>query len=474
MINNFLTFSFDGDTFPIMAKLQDEGAKVYVCQIEDASVLGVDSWISEKETPETKKRRMSLYNGILKKIPYEEMMTALSRIQNKDDYYVIFGFNSLYKIAEKVLAMGFKYGNFPLEDDFLREKDRQAAKDFVSKNYDRVMVSPVEKIKGVDNVIKFIQESDKMWCVKSDGNFGETIVPDKDDLEMARRQVIGWLNLHRADYEKGELLLEEKIVKPIEFIPEMAFWNGEYLYSQVEIESRMFGGMDHGPQTGGNQNLIIRTDEHDPINDICFPPAARELMKGRIGLSFMDCGLLSDGEDLYFTEFAGNRWGWGGVFTELSMAYQNGKMATNYFNSIIQGQNPLTNLFGASTAVYSIEPDDKFPEMVKQDMPLFMTDKAAKNFYGMQIRKQGDQLMNVGYRKYDDCPMGYVVGRGNTIDQALEIIFESLLKTSYKGLYHRSEEDFKTFKNCTSVVHRYNYLIKSGFISGDIYKKHQD
>ena len=465
---NYVFFSYDGGIFPVADHLQREGNKVYVCQISNPNDIGMDTWINASDFEkklETKKRRMSLYDGILKKYSLSEMMTALGKVKDKENYFVIFDHNTLCKISEQVLAMGFEKGIFPLTEDFEREDDRDAAKEFVKQHYPMIRLKETKEFTKVDELLKFIKESNEIWVVKSDGNFVETIVPDKDDIEMAKKQIETALTDEGKDAEKGKLIVEKKIKDPIEFTPQMAFWNGEYLYSQVEIETRMFGAEDIGPQTGGNLNVVIRTYENDKINQICFPRAAKDLMKGRKGLTFLDAGILSDGENLFFTEFAGCRWGWGGIFSEMSASESGKLMCTNYFEAVARCEEPYAYEVGSSVALYNIKPDSDVARMPKDGMQIIMKDGFENNFFITQLRKEKDGYVNVGYRWYDDGPMGYAVGRGDTIEEAAETAYDVIQGISMKGLINRPKSDFLNPDYPSAIMKRYNFLVENKLIT---------
>lgn len=83
-------------------------------------------------------------------------------------------------------------------------------------------------------------------------------------------EIIGALKTDGKLYEKGGYVLEKRICDPIEFTPEIAFWNGEPIYSHVEIECKPLGAADTGTDGGGAVNLTVRTELGDPINDLFF------------------------------------------------------------------------------------------------------------------------------------------------------------------------------------------------------------
>jgi phosphoribosylamine-glycine ligase len=458
MINQYAIFTFDGDLFPLAYKLIEEGKEVITCQIKNPAILGTDTWISQKEEPERRRRRLSLYDGMLDKLSLAQTITKMEKIKDKDGCFVIFGHNSLCNIADHIKKLGFKNGLMPTKEDYLREQNREDAKKFVKKYYPELKVAETKEFSNVNEVIKFVEESDKFWVVKSDGNHGETIVPDRDDLELSKQQIRSELTASANAYNKGKLILEQKIMNVKEFAPQMVWYNGEPVYSEIEIESRMFGAGDIGDQTGGNQNIVIRSELDDKINEMAFPPIIYDIAKKHKGMYIADAGILSDGKDFYFTEFAGNRWGFGGIFSELSACKNKKAMADNYFESIIEGKEPYKFDYGTSLAVYSIRSDAKVPDMNEEGLSLFVKDSVKDDFFIMQCKKSKEGLVNVGYREFDSEPLGYVVGRGNSVEEAIKSIYKTLKGISMKGLYYRPEEDWLTTSYSSSVMSRIDFL----------------
>lgn len=447
----YIVISYDGAIFPIAKQLIDEGNDVHVCHIEDGKELK-SSWISDTKGSLEYERRMSLFDGILKKNSLSSTLSMMKSIKDKENYFVIFDYNTLCNIAEDVLALGFTNGWFPTTEDYNREKDRKKSKDFVEANCPDLKLKEYIEMQGVDNVIKFIKNSKKLWCVKSDGNFGETIVPDKNDLDMAREQLISELTLYKKDYGKGKLVLEEKIIDPIELIPEIVFYNGKPVYAQVEIETRMFGSGDLGPQTGGNQNIVISTDLNCKLNKMAFPPAVYELAKNRKGVLYFDAGLLYDGKNFYFLEYAGNRPGWGGIFSEVSACYNNNKMSSNYYEGLLAGKNPYQYKYGSSIAIYNMCPDTN--GLPQPDVPIYLNKNAKANSFLCQSKMSKGVLVDVGYRWLSSGPLGYIVGRGNALNEAVDLVYQNLDGVSLKGLYYRPKFDFMSRDYTSSIPNR--------------------
>lgn len=460
----FAIFTFDGAILSIAHRLILEGNDVYVCQISNPNALGVESWVNDKEEPECKKRRMSIYDGLVKKISLDYMLPFLNRQKNKEDFFVIFDYSNQCKIAERVLRMGYTNGLFPVTYDYEMEKDRDKAKEFAKNNYPLLKLKKSQTFNKVDDVVEFISESDKLWVIKSDGNFAETLVPDKDDLEMGKKQVIDELKENRKDFEKSAIIAEEKISNPIEFTPQLVFYDGKPIYYQVEIETRMLGCLDIGPQTGGNENLIINTSPDDKINKIAFPPIVYEEAKYRRGLYIRDAGILSDGEDYYFTEFAANRWGWGGIFTELAMSTDDNRI-TEYFENLKRGESPTKFKYGTSLALYSLDSDHKFPGLPSGETPINISEGYEDDFFIYQQKKVKNKNVSVGYRWFSSAPLGYVTGKGKSMEDAVDNVYDNLNHFSMKGIYYRPKSDFISTENNKCILSRVKFLINKGLIT---------
>lgn len=460
----YIFITYDGYPFPIAKMLIDEGNEVIISQIPDNSYLEADSGMNDDEDPETKKRRLSLYDGIIPKVDFDKLIKILPDIKNKDEYFVIFDFNNLYNIAEELLKMGFKNGIFPTKDDFEREKDRSLGKNIVKKHYPEIKVAPVFEFSKTEEAIKFLEEnSETIYALKSNGNFASTIVPSTNNPEFAKNKIINALEKDKKSYEDGGFTLEEKIQNPIEIIPEIVFYNGELVYTQIEIESRLFGSGDIGLQTGGAQNIVISTDIDSPINKIAFPPYVYELAKKHTGLFIIDCGLLFDEEGTaYFTEFCGNRWGWGGIFSVLSMSRNGNRVASSYFENVSKGINPFSYKFGTCLSLYNIDPDKKYPGMYKEGGTIEWTDEIKDRLFPYQIKKDREYIINVGF---PNQLLGYTTGYGDTFKESVECLYEFEDEFYFEGVYYRSKTDFMTSDHISSLTNRIKYLVDNDLTS---------
>lgn len=466
---NYIFITYDGAPFPIAKQLMDEGNQVLVSMVNSPKDLGVESGLSAEGSSEEKRRRLSIYDGILNKIPLEQLFAMMEKIPNKDDWFVFFDYNNLYKLSDRALKMGFTKGLFPNKEDFDREKDRNAAKAFVKKHYTKLKVAETTGFKKIDDAIKFLNEKGGFFALKSDGNYVDTVVPLTNNEDFARDELIFQLQKNKTEYEKG-FTLEQKIIDPIEVAPQIVFWDGVPVYSHLDMETRMIGPNDVGFQTGGNQNILMATNLDDPINKMAFPPIVYELAKNRKGMFLFDAGILFDEKgDAYFTEFAGNRFGWGGAFSEISMARKGERVASEYFEAISQGKNPQKFKFGSTLTIYNMQPDKEYANMFKEGMPLQWDPAVDKYWNPYLVRKEvvGNEKeenkrsidMNVGLYNM----LGYATGCGNTFKEAVDKLYEMLVDKVYMGgMYYRSKNDFLASDYPTAITNRINFLLKKG------------
>jgi hypothetical protein len=461
----FVFFTFTGASLAIAKQLQDEGQDVTVAMVQKPEQLGIDGWQGKKEDPETQKRRLSLYNGILKKYKADKVYQALKKIKNKENYFVVTDHNALYNWGKALLKLGYT-GFMQNVDDYDREKDREAAHEFVKKYYQDIHLMESFQFDNIEEGITAVEESDHLWVLKSNGNIGETIIPKVEDVELNKMEIISALKNGKADYEKEGFLLEEKIMDPIEFTPQIAFWNGIPFYSLVEIECKPMGAGDTGPDGGGAINVIVKTNLDDEINKLCFPSIVYEMAKKRKGLFFFDAGILWNPKDdkYYFTEFAGNRWSWGGVFSELSMAENGDRIASEYFDHIQAGLNPLHHKFGSTVSIYNIARDFEFGNLFKQDMFVVWKPEARKHLYFYQIKQVGDNIVNVGY---NDNLFAYIGGNGETIEEAADNVYESVESMSLKEMLYRPKSDFLCREYRSAIRNRYDFLVNRCLIKDD-------
>jgi hypothetical protein len=456
-VDNFIFITREGDPLPIADRLKDEGKNVIVGMIED------DDGSTPKEKNEC---RLALYDGILEKHPAEHVLSQMKGLSNKDEWFVMFDYGDLWEYSERALEMGFTKGIFPTEQGYTLEEDRQAAKAFAQKHYPNLKIAPVHEFSKIEEAIELLnEERDKIFVLKSEGSNAETVVPVAQDFDLCRRQIIGALRAESKDYEKGGFTLEERIENPLEFSPVMLFWDGNPLFSLIELENKQVGAGNIGRLSGGCQNLSLQTRMDAPINKIAFPPIVYEMAAAQPGISIFDAGLLFDGKDFYFTEFCSQRWGWDGIFSEIAMSgtANHQHAASLHFDAISSGQNPLAHKFGASVRLFQTEPDAERPDVYQDGYAMDWLTPLADQLFFYCIRKEpvegepNGQFVSVGYRK----DLGVATGAGNTPELAINRAYRAAKGVAMTGLYYRPKFDFLSRDYFGSIMLRYQFLLES-------------
>lgn len=417
---------------PIAYRLQEEGCDIVVGQVQDLAELGID----KTEDAETKKQRLTQYNGMLKKYPARKLVDSLKKMKSKDDFFILCDQNELFAYAEELLAAGFTKGLFPLKEDFEMEKEREEAMEFVETNYAKIKVIPHQKVKTVEEAKKLIESADYPMVLQSEGDYASTVCPG-DDVEQNHTEIISALEKNKSLYEKGEIILKEKLIQPIEITPQIVFWNGKRVFTDIDIETKTIGdGEGNGNQVGCASNLVVATTEEDLINELAFPPIIQAMAKKRKGLFVWDISLYLTEKGVYFGEFCPNRFGYDSLMTEISMAGG----AKVFFEALVSVQEPLGSKFGAGLRVFNLNRS--------KDQVITMTRPDETWLY--EVKKDRDELVSVG-----DCwDLGVVTGSGDTFDEAVDAVYENLETLSFKEKYTRTKEDFLA-DYPTSILHRY-------------------
>jgi hypothetical protein len=112
-------FTYSGEGLAVAYKLLKEGNEVVVGMLNEHPKI-------PDITPEAKKRRLKLFDGLLEKHDAQELVNKLKK-ENPKDWFIFCDFNYLYPIAEQLKNKGFK-GLLPSEEDFDLENDREAVK----------------------------------------------------------------------------------------------------------------------------------------------------------------------------------------------------------------------------------------------------------------------------------------------------------------------------------------------------------
>lgn len=448
-MSQYIFITSECDPLPIAWRLQEEGHLVLV---------GIVDELMAKASPGILEKRSRLYDGLLEKRDAEKLLAEMAGYSAKDQWFVMFDYGDLWPWAERALAMGFRKGVFPTESGYQLEEDRQAGKAFAKKHYPALHVNEANSFKTVEEAAAFLEENpDTVYVLKADASSAETVVPITNDPELARRQLLGALQSEGKEYEKDGFTLEEKIQNAIELSPVMVFWEGEPLFSLVEIENKGYGAGNVGRLTGGCQNLSIQTPLDCRLNRIAFPPVVEQMAKRHPGAGIYDAGLLWDGQRFQFTEFCGQRWGWDGIFSEIAMSGGCGA----HFESLRAGQSPLRHEYGASVRLFQTQPDPEVADTFEDGYAMAWKEDVAEQlyFYCMTEREDGAKV-SVGYRK----DLGVATGASRFLEEAVESAYDAVRGFAMTGAYYRPKFDFCSRDYATSIMNRYRWLVGSGLI----------
>lgn len=420
-IDTWVTLTFDATGMAIAHHLQLEGKKSYIGQAQSKKELKKD----DDEKPEDKKKRLELYDGIVQKHPAARLVKALKKMKDKDKYFIYVDRNDLWPYAQELLRAGFTKGIFPTEEDFEMEQEREDAMAFVEEHYPDVKIIPHAKYKTVEEAKQAVEASETPLVVQSEGDHVFTVV-GPDDVEKSRSTILATLDAHAKDYAKGEIIVKEKLVSPVEITPQMVFWNGEPVYTSVDIETKNIGdGQNNGPQVGCGTNLIIRTKLEDPINDIAFPPKVYEIAKKHTGLFIWDISLYFTDSGIYFGEFCSNRFGYDSLQTEMTMAHG----PSEYFEKIMAGRNPIEHFkYGVAVRAFNVKEGEEQAIEYDNWKPIWLYDAKMKD----------GKLVTVG-----ECwDLAAITGRGNSVLEAVENAYNNYDRLIFKDKYCRTKEDF--------------------------------
>lgn len=449
----YFYITFEGIGMPVAYRLLKEGHEVVVSQIQDNKELGNGD---KEETPETKKRRLSLYNGVFKKLAMPQMLIQMRAEKDKDNCFVIFDFNNMWKYADIIRGMGYKNGFFPTKKDFESESDREGAKETVKKHYPDLTIGEVHEFKKAQDGIQFLTENvDKMWVLKGNADGAQTVCPDTKNQTLAKEEIITNLENNAKDYEGMGYILEEKIVDPIELTPEAIWYNGKLLAITLDIENKPMGAGNRGKQCGCAQNLIIKIDNDSELARIAFPPYIHEEAAKRKGLFVFDAGILCKEGKYFFTEFCSQRWGFDAFFTELAMCDSVGA----YFEAIVAGQDPFKYKYGAAVRGFNMDVDENRYTM--GDRKMSWLDDTDENTWIYDMKLKNENPISAG------CAWDLAVftGASNSLELAVDRAYKAEEGFSFSNMIARPKFDFMSKDYPTSIINRYNFVISNKLIN---------
>lgn len=452
----YIIFSYDGIGFPVAKRLIEEGADVTVVQVEDKADLGMKG----KEDPESKRRRMSLYDGVFKKWTLGDALKIMKTLPQKEDYFVWFDFNHLWKVSEQVEAMGFTKGLFVRKEDLTYEDDRQKAKELVEAEYDGVKVGESHEFTKIKDGVEFLNETEDVWVLKGNDEDAKTKVPSTDDPEKAKKILIDLMEAHSADYEKGGYILEKKIINGYEATPQIVFYDGKPVYASLDIENKPKAAGNEGIQLGCAQNLIVKIELDDKISEIAFPEYVYKQAAKRKGIYVWDCGLIFKNGEFYFTEFCAQRFGYDSFFTELAMAGS----VTRYFEQVVQGKNPLIYQFGAAARGLNEHKDGEM-RRVLEDLPMMWDPDKNDDVWVYELKhdEEGDYVCTG-----TDWDLVVFTGAGETIESAVFKCYRARESFVFEDMAVRPMFDFMSRDYQSSIPNRFNMLNHAFFEAPDM------
>lgn len=446
----YVFFIDDHYSYPIVKHLLDEGQDVTAAIVKDRS-----KYISKRSEPSVEdkfdKFDLECYEGIVKKRDTDDVLKEMKSVKDKDSYFFFFDGNEFYKIAEELLKMGFRNGLMPTSLYNRFESDRDLGKKIVEKFYKDISVADRFVFKKVEDGIKKIEGGNDIYVLKGNGDFGETVVPTSDNVEISKKLIINILNKYKTEYEKAGFVLEKKIVGGLEVSPTLVFWNGKPVYSVAEVESKQFGAGNIGVMKGGNIVLSVQTDIDCKLNKMAFPDIIYKLAAKQPGFAIYDAGLLLKDDKFYFLEYCGMRPGYDSIYAQMSMSSDGGRLAIEkYFSDIMSGKNPLKNKYGAAVRLFNIEGDREKTFISKSERIVLWDEKVNDSLFLYRIKKSGDNVVVVGGLDF----FGAMTGVGKTAVEAADNVYKNIDLISFERLYYRPKFDFLSTDYQTSLMNR--------------------
>lgn len=451
----YVVFSFDGYGLPIAQQLQREGHDVTVAMVQDQSdVLSKLEVNIPDEEPEAKQRRLSLYDGMLEKRPAWEVVEELERTM-PEDTVLFFDLNQLFRFSERLRPLGLP-GNYPTEADFLLEIDREAAKRFVAKNYPNVRVGENKRFSKAADCIQFLKDSDDIWVLKGLEEDARTIVPDVDDVDLARGQIVEALKTSKKEYESAGFILERMIPGMLEFTPQRVYYDGAHIATMMVLENKELGAGDVGPMTDCAQDLCFLIEEDDKIAEIAFPPIVDKMARMHQGIFLWDASLLIEARTgkIYFGEFCANRPGYNALYNQMSLVGS----SSEYFEEIIKERNPFPdNEVGVAVRLFNLNEDGG--GLPQANAAIDYKPRAERDLWLTDVRRVRGRLRSAGYKD----TIGVATGAGKSVYEAARRAHRTIDEFSFEGAFYRPMFDMLSREYKTSILNRIDYGLRRSF-----------
>jgi hypothetical protein len=452
----YVVFTYEGYGLPVAYHLLREGHEVIVAQVEDqAEVLSELEKNVAAEDPEERQRRLSLYDDLLEKRPASKVVEELEKGKDREETYLYFDLNHLFRTSERLAPLGYK-GNYPTAADYRLEIDREAGKRFVQENYPQVRVGENHRFARVEEAQIFLKGTDDLWVLKGLEEDARTVVPEVEDVDLARDQIVEALIQNREEYESAGFLLERRIPNMLEFTPQRIYVDGEVVSTLMVLENKALGAGNVGPLTDCAQDLTFLIDAEDRISEIAFPPIVDEMARNHRGVFYWDASLLIDARSgkIYFGEFCANRPGYNALYNQMGLVGSAGR----YFESLARGRNPFPdNQVGAAVRLFNLHEDDEGWPLAgaamdyrqRSELDLWLTD----------LRCAKRRLRTAGFKD----TLGVATGSGHSFTEAAKRAHRAIEELSFEGLFYRPMFDLTSREYKTSIANRLDYGLQRGF-----------
>jgi hypothetical protein len=439
----FCFLTADGHFLPLAYHLQEAGHEVYVGMIRDWKEVKM----VRNESPEDEKRRVSLYQGMFKHRTDAASLVRWLEDGSPQDWFVFCDFNYFWPYADRLRGRGF-HGLLPTKEDQRLEKEREFAKDFVAENYPELDVAEYQNFKTVQDAQKYLDKhADQLYCLKGNSDECPTVVPSKDDPKINRELILDSLGRFQKWYEKEGFSLEEKIPDIIEFTPEAYGYDGELVSVSVDIEHKHLGSRG-GPIEGCALSLVLWQDLESRIYEYFLKPLAKQMLRPReFTIWDMSVYWSPSRQTFFFGEFCSNRPGYDCVFAEIASTGG----VEKWVEKIVSVQNfGQDKPFGTAMRVFNkqrIDPKKGWQEMVIGDMD-------DPNFFGWDIRKEGNKIYTIGY----DSNTYVIAGSGDTVKAAINDLYKNDEHIVFDSGYSLEKRDWFDKDWPENILHRYEIL----------------
>lgn len=450
----YIFFTFDGHGLAIAYHLQQEGCEVMVGQVQDKKeiISDIEQNVAEEDTDD-RERRLQLYNGLLEKFPAEQMMDKIRNYPEKKEFFIFFDFNNMFRFSEEIQKLGFP-GNYPTENDHLLEIDRNIAKDFVNRYYSYLKSPQKKYFSKISEAIAFLTKSNDIWVLKGNNEKARTVIPDVDDPDLARDQIVEALETYTENYEKVGFILESMVSPMIELTPEKLYYEGVPLATTLDIENKPLGSGNLSIQTGCAADLVFPTQMTDRINKIAFPPIVDEMAKKHRGLFIWDASILINKRTgtMYFGEFCANRPGYNSMFTELAQV----PSVHDFFEDAIKQKNPFSEgTIASSVRIFNLPRDSHSHS--RPDLHIDYKENYAKDVWLMDAKKKDGKVVTTGF----DWNLAVLTGANKSIEEAVRKTYKLADDYfSFEAAYYRPKFDYLSLDYPTSILNRLNYGIE--------------